>query len=443
MIFTTDKAPYTAIEPPFDIPESWEWVRLENLFEINPRNKLDDELTVSFIPMSLIEDGYKNSHTSQIKKWKEIKSGFTHFAENDLAVAKITPCFENRKSVIFKNLKNQFGAGTTELFVFRSIGNIVNINYLFWFVKSHHFINGGVKSYSGTAGQQRVSSDYIKNCLFPLPPLNEQHRIVAKIEELLPFIEQYDKREQTLKTLNKNFPEQLKKSILQAAIQGKLTEQLPTDEPTSQLLKRIEAEKMRLISEGKLKKPRVRDNSQNEKFDPPFEIPQGWEWVKLEQLGEIIGGGTPSTTDNKNWENGCIPWLTPADMKFISGKYVSNGERKITEKGLNSSSARILSENSIVYSSRAPIGYIAITQNKLCTNQGFKSIDLYEKETVDYLYYSLISLTPEIQSRASGTTFKEISGTEFGKTLIPLPPLEEQKRIVEKVELLLSQIERL
>lgn len=438
MIFTTDKAPYTAIEPPFDIPESWEWVRLENLFEINPRNKLDDELTVSFIPMSLIEDGYKNSHTSQIKKWKEIKSGFTHFAENDLAVAKITPCFENRKSVIFKNLKNQFGAGTTELFVFRSIGNIVNINYLFWFVKSHHFINGGVKSYSGTAGQQRVSSDYIKNCLFPLPPLNEQHRIVAKIEELLPFIEQYDKREQTLKTLNKNFPEQLKKSILQAAIQGKLTEQLPTDEPTSQLLKRIEAEKMRLISEGKLKKPRVRDNSQNEKFEPPFEIPQGWEWTKLESvILQNIGGGTPLKSVNQYW-NGNISWASVKDLEK-KDIYLNKTCDFISESGLKNSSSNLIPKDNIIICTRMGLGKIAINQIDVAINQDLRGIILSQE--VNKLFFIYFFKTLNLQGQ--GLTVKGLPVDTLNNILFPLPPLEEQKRIVEKVGLLLSQIERL
>ncbi|WP_439234837.1 restriction endonuclease subunit S [Lonepinella koalarum] len=439
-----DKAPYSKDDFPFEIPESWVWVRLGDVAILNPRNKLDNETEVSFIPMNLISDGYKNSHTFQIRKWNDIKSGFTHFAEDDLAIAKITPCFENRKSVIFRNLKNGCGAGTTELFVLRSINQTINISYLFWFAKSYYFINNGVKSYSGTAGQQRISSDYIQNCWFPLPPLNEQHRIVAKIEELLPFIDQYDQKEQTLTALNKNFPEQLKKSILQAAIQGKLTEQLDTDEPAIELVKHIQAEKLRLISEKKLKKPKGQvmsfapDNLQNENM--PFEIPENWVWVRLDQLGEIIGGGTPKTEITENWHNGNIYWLTPADMKNIKGKFVQKGERNITKVGLNSSSARMLSKNSIVYSSRAPIGYIAITKNELCTNQGFKSIDLYNKDIVEYLYYALIYFTPEIQRRASGTTFKEISGSEFGKTIIPLPPLFEQYRIVEKIELLLKQI---
>ena len=166
----------------------------------------------------------------------------------------------------------------------------------------------------------------------------------------------------------------------------------------------------------------------------PFEIPESWEWVRLTTLGEIIGGGTPKTNIPEYWVNGYIPWLTPADMKFVTGKYVDKGERCITEEGLKGSSAHMMPVGTIVYSSRAPIGYLAIASTELCTNQGFKSLVPVLTCIDDYVYYCLIAFTPEIQSRTSGTTFKEISGTEFGKTLIPLPPLPEQQRIVKRIK---------
>lgn len=169
----------------------------------------------------------------------------------------------------------------------------------------------------------------------------------------------------------------------------------------------------------------------------PFDIPVNWCWCRLSSLGEIIGGGTPKTSEAGYWNNGIIPWLTPADMKYISGIYVEKGERNITEKGLNNSSAQLMPPGTVLYSSRAPIGYIAIAANAICTNQGFKSLVPTYLPINIYLYYCLIERTSEIKSRASGTTFKEISGTEFGKTLIPLPPEEEQKRIVSKIEELL------
>ena len=176
-------------EIPFDIPESWMWVRLGNVVKRNPKNNLEDSLDVSFIPMNCVSDGYRNKHTFETRKWGQIKKGFTHFANGDIGVAKITPCFQNRKSVIFRDLINGVGAGTTELSVVRLFNETIYDKYLLWFFKSDFFISNGVKSFSGTAGQQRIDKNYMTNCLFPLPPLAEQKRIVQKLEQILPLCE--------------------------------------------------------------------------------------------------------------------------------------------------------------------------------------------------------------------------------------------------------------
>jgi len=179
----------TEDEKPFDIPESWSWVRVGSITSLNPKNILDDNLDVAFIPMACVSDGFRNQHMFEVRKWKEIKKGFTHFANGDIGVAKITPCFQNRKSVIFSKLENGYGAGTTELSIIRVLNNTLVHDYLLWFFKTDHFITNGVKSFSGTAGQQRIHKDYLATCLIPLPPLDEQMRIVAKLEEVLPLCE--------------------------------------------------------------------------------------------------------------------------------------------------------------------------------------------------------------------------------------------------------------
>lgn len=177
-------------EAPFDIPKSWKWVRIGSIVQLNPKNDLDDSTEVSFIPMALISDGFHNGHSCEVRPWKEIKKGFTHFSEGDIGIAKITPCFQNRKSVIFSGLRNGYGAGTTELSVVRVIGDLLSREYLLYFFKSAYFIGNGVKSFSGTAGQQRIRKDYLPMCLFPLPPLEEQKRIAARLKELMPLCEQ-------------------------------------------------------------------------------------------------------------------------------------------------------------------------------------------------------------------------------------------------------------
>lgn len=231
----------------------------------------------------------------------------------------------------------------------------------------------------------------------------------------------------------------LKNSILQLAVQGKLVEQRAEEGTARELLEQIKLEKDQLIKDKKIKKSKPLPEITEDEI--PFEIPESWEWVRLEELGEIIGGGTPKTSTPEFWD-GDIAWLTPADMKNIKGKYASSGARNITQQGLDKSSARLMPSGTVLYSSRAPIGYIAIADNNISTNQGFKSLVPINTEISEYMYYCLISRTNNIVSRASGTIFKEISGSEFGLTVVPIPPLEEQHRIVAKIEEILPYIDK-
>lgn len=176
-------------EIPFDIPDSWEFARINTICQINPRNNIDDDIDVSFVPMENIEDSYSNSFKYVVKKWGKLKKGYTHFAKNDVGVAKITPCFENRKSVIFDELENDFGAGTTELHILRPFANIFDLEYLLFYCKTDYFIKNGVNHFTGTAGQKRIGKKYLENFLIPIPPLNEQIRIVNKIKQLFENID--------------------------------------------------------------------------------------------------------------------------------------------------------------------------------------------------------------------------------------------------------------
>ncbi len=175
-------------ELPFTIPNSWCWGILKDIVIINPRNKLADDTEVSFIPMPLIEDGYSGRHTSETRKWEEVKMGFTHFKEGDIGFAKITPCFENKKSTIFKNLCNGYGAGTTELHVLRPYKDTILPEYLLAYVKTNQFIENGKQTLSGAVGQQRIGKAYIENTYFPIPPIKEQHRIIKQLEDLFSYL---------------------------------------------------------------------------------------------------------------------------------------------------------------------------------------------------------------------------------------------------------------
>lgn len=177
------KAILALSEQPFLIPSNWRWSNLAEIGVLSPRNEAPDSWEASFVPMPLIAAEYGVSNQHEIRPWGEIKKGYTHFAEGDVGLAKITPCFENGKSAVFRNLTGGIGAGTTELHIVRPL--FVDQDYILLFLKSPHFIETGIPKMTGTAGQKRVPTEYFAQSPFPLPPLAEQHRIVAKVDELM------------------------------------------------------------------------------------------------------------------------------------------------------------------------------------------------------------------------------------------------------------------
>ena len=207
----------------------------------------------------------------------------------------------------------------------------------------------------------------------------------------------------------------LRQKVLDLAIKGQLVPQLDSEPAVEQLGQAPE--------------------------DVSFEIPKKWKWVSLRDVGTTISGGTPKTSETSYWGND-VSWITPADLGKLTENTIYSGARSISYAGLKNSSARLIPEGSVVYSSRAPIGHIAIAGKELTTNQGCKSI--YPNTIVlssKWTYFTLIARTKDIQQRATGTTFKEISAKGFAATLIPLPPLAEQKRIVAKVEELFAELD--
>ena len=425
-------------EVPFEIPESWIWVRLGSIVEHNPKNDLPDDLDAAFIPMTCVMDGYKNEHTFEIKKWGEIKKGFTQFADGDIGVAKITPCFQNRKSVIFQNLINGFGAGTTELSIIRIVGEFSLRKYLLWFFKSEYFIVNGMKSFTGTAGQQRIHKDYLSTCVFPLPPFAEQKRIVAKIEELLPLIERYEKAWTRLEDFNKRFPGNMQKSILQVAIQGKLVEQHPEEGTGEELYKQIQAEKQALIKAGKIKKEKPLPEIAEDEI--PFEIPESWKWVRLGSVGSWSAGATPPRT-NVDYYNGNIPWLKTGDL---NDGYISTVPESISELALEKTSVRLNPAGSVLMAMYgATIGKLGILNVPMTTNQACCACIPYGEMYNKYLFYYLLGMRKSFIKMGEGGAQPNISKEKIVNAPFPLPPLAEQKRIVARLEELLPLCERL
>lgn len=179
--------PISDEEKPFDIPDNWKWVRLADVYEINPKVNADDNINAAFIPMERISAGFDRSFSYVVQKWSKASKNHTRFCDGDVAFAKISPCFENRKSFVVENLPNSLGGGTTELIILRQ--KLIDPLFTYYLILDERFIRLGLSTYKGTVGQQRIKNDVMFAYVFPLPPLAEQKRIVAKLEELLPLCE--------------------------------------------------------------------------------------------------------------------------------------------------------------------------------------------------------------------------------------------------------------
>lgn len=341
----------------FELPSGWEWSRLGFITEIGPRNNLDDDIQVSFVPMPLITTNYDGSHGQEIRKWSEIKKGYTHFSNGDIALAKITPCFENSKAAVFTGLKNGYGAGTTELHVARPFGETLNRLFILLYLKAPQFLQVGKTKMTGSAGQKRVPTDFFKGNPIPFPPLAEQHRIVAKVDELMLLCDQLEQQTEDSITAHQTLVEillatlsnsespaafkqnwtriaehfdtlfttehsidQLKQTVLQLAVMGKLVPQNPNDEPASVLLEKIATEKEQLIKNKKIKKQKpLPAITEDEK---PFGLPNRWEWSRIFNASLFTEYGTSEKAvgDIKG-----VPVLKMGDIQ--SGKIILGGQK--------------------------------------------------------------------------------------------------------------------
>ncbi|UFK43494.1 restriction endonuclease subunit S [Mannheimia haemolytica] len=320
----------------------------------------------------------------------------------------------------------------------------IDNEYLNYVMNSHYFYNISIGSMSGT-GIPRITLTKLESYLVPVPPLLEQQRIVQKIEELLPLVEHYDQTEQQLTKLNNTFPEQLKKSVLHAAIQGKLTEQDPNDEPASCLIERIKAEKNRLIAEKKLKKPKsvseivMRDNLPYEikagqerciADKVPFEIPQNWTWVRLGEVGLVQTGTTPPKSDIENYSKMIFLFLNLMILFKKENIYLASEFLSLKGKG----KARIAIKDSILINGIGNIGQMGILRVDGAFNQQMHSLTFYGKLNVNAIYYFLQSefLQLSMKNLSSQTTIPIMNKSSFESILVPIPPIAEQHSIVEK-----------
>ncbi len=422
---------------PYDLPEGWSWTRIGSVFIVNPRNDAKDDTIASFVPMPLIDDSYSNHFTYQERPWGEIRSGFTHFAEGDIGLAKITPCLENRKSVIFTNLVNGIGAGTTELHIFRPIlEDLILPEYLLWFFKTERFINDCIGAFSGAVGQQRVGKDFVASYFLPVPPVAEQKKIIMAIELAFEQITSVESDKGDLQSTVAT----TKAKILSLAIQGRLVPQDPNDEPASVLLKRIKSARKRLVDMKKIK----RDKGDSYSAIGNDDLPQGWEWSTFIQLYNFIDyrGVTPQKISSG------IPLITARNVRagfidYTIAEYISR-ESYEERKGRG-----ISKKGDILFTTEAPLGNAAIADiDEYSAGQRIITFQNYsEDESLSNRLFMWFLLTDffkdQLTEKQTGTTVYGIKAEKLKQLYLPVPPLAEQQRIVAAIETSFKQLDKI
>ena len=454
-----DEVRSLADEVPFDIPDSWEWVRLGELFQhntgkaLNAANRtgqLKQYITTSNLYWDRFElNNLKEMHfsESEVEKCTVIKGDLLVCEGGDIGRAAIWPfdypmCIQNH----IHRLRAYVPICTRFFY------------YLFDLYKHAGWIGGkGI-------GIQGLSSNAIHSLLFPLPPLAEQYRIVDAIVTLQPYTDAYADVESTLDILNTAFPERLKKSILQEAVQGKLVPQDPSDEPAEALLERIRVEKQRLIKEGKIKKDKHesvifrRDNSHYEKLDSverciddelPFEIPGSWAWAYFGNISFV------TKLAGFEYTKYIAPALTNHGIPLFKGKNIQNGkliehfEGFIPETVSNELWRSQLSKRCLLTPYVGSIGNVAVFPGTYKAHLGSNvgKIEPYSDNGVliEYILYFLRSAAgyEQLTKHKKATAQESISIEAIRNVLMPIPPLNEQERIVSAIDTALNIVQKL
>ena len=433
-------------EIPFEIPQGWEWCRLG---EISTYAQTKRKINASNADSQLwgldLEDIEKGGRLLNIKTVGERKAigDKTIFNRGDILYSKLRP-------YLLKILvAPEGGICTPEIIPFTCYGNICK-DYIVSFLKSP-YVDDYINSVTFGVKMPRVSTETMTSLLVPLPPLSEQFRIDTKTKKLMPYIDGYGKAQNKLNKLNEELSNTLRKSILQEAIQGKLVPQIDEEGTAQELLEQIKAEKQKLVKEGKLKKSalatsiifRGDDNRYYEKIgkkcvditeEIPFEIPNNWAWARMGGIGDWGAGSTPQRT-NQNYYGGNILWLKTGEL---NNGIVYDTEEKITQKAFQDCSLRMNKIGDVLIAMYgATIGKLAIVGKELTTNQACCGCTPYIVFNW-YLFYFLMASRDTFIKKGEGGAQPNISRVKLVEHLIPLPPLREQKRIVQKIEQLMQ-----
>lgn len=431
---------------PFEVPANWEWIHLGFVCDIarggSPRPiksyLTEDPSGINWIKIGDSDIGGKYIHQTQERIIPEgmKKSRFVHAGDFLLT---------NSMSFGRPYILNCDGCIHDGWLVLTGYQNVYDKDFLFYMLSSAFAFNQFCDVVSG-AVVKNLNSDKVADAIFPVPPLEEQKRIVAKIEELMPFVEQYAKASTRLNTLNASFPEQMKKSILQQAVMGKLVPQDPNDEPVSVLLKKIAEEKQKLIKEGKIKKQKALPAITEDEI--PFDIPKSWEWVRLDELAIFENGDRGKNYPNKSeYVQSGVAWINTGHIE-PSG-YLSNTKMNyITREKFDSLRSGKIEANDLVFCLRGAT-YGKVSRVEPYTEGAVASSLMIIRPIISVLrdYLLLYLKTPlafcELAKYANGSAQPNLGAKDVRKYLVPLPPLKEQKRILKCVEEILPKLDDL
>ena len=418
----------------FDVPDNWEWVRLGDIYNfVDYRGKTPHKISsgIRLITAKNVRNGYIKLDPEEFISAEEYKErstrGFIH--KNDIFITTEAPM-----GIVAVNDFNEPIATAQRLITLQKYFEKQNNSFFAFQMQSPFFQEELRQSSTGTT-VKGIKASNLKQILVLLPPLEEQKRIVAKIEKLMPLVDEYAESYNRLQKIDNEFEDKLKQSVLQYAMEGKLVKQNPSDEPASELIKKIENEKAELVKEGKIKKskklPAITDD------EKPFDIPDSWEWVRLGNIGDWGAGATPSR-QHPEYYGGDVLWLKTGDL---NDGVIQDTSEKITEAGVANSSVKVNQPGNILIAMYgATIGKLGIVGKTLVTNQACCGCTPFKGIYNLYLFYYLLSARNRLIELGSGGAQPNISKTKIENFIFPLPPLEEQKRIVTKIEKIMNSI---
>ena len=445
-------------EIPFEIPENWCWCRLGDVIDVRDGTHDTPAYIKSGYPLITSKD-FRGDHfdfskTKYISKQDyDLINQRSKVEVGDILFSMIGGNIGNK---IIITTENYFEMAIKNVALFKNNNNVYNV-YLFYVLE---YYTKAFQNYAVGGAQTFVSLNFIRNYPFPLPPLAEQKRIVAAIEKFMPLIEEYGKKETQLKAINEKIGTLTKKAILQEAVQGKLVPQIASEGNARDLLEEIRKERLSHgfansygICDEKNKKSKssdLRSKSQirvTKKELPeiteeeiPFDIAENWCWCRLGEIGDWKAGSTPSRS-NPELYNGNIPWLKTGDL---TDGDINEIPECISKKALESCSMRLNPIGSVLIAMYgATIGKLGILKIEATTNQACCACVPYNGIYNKYLFYYLMSQKKDFTEKAEGGAQPNISREKLVVHLLPLPPYEEQKRIVAAIEKMLPLCEKL